>query len=141
MLNPKVLLSDSIFGGAYGSEEKIDWRRSMIFYKKGRIISIKLILNGNKLKSCDMEQRYYQAAETRNNLVAASQNLQGAHGFLPNIAFPYCAEEEVDTLNKTLAIVTDGKCPIGYGVGGRWKGYVTVRMAQLAEKLVAEYSL
>ncbi|GFQ66533.1 mariner Mos1 transposase [Trichonephila clavata] len=47
-----------------------------------------------------MEQRYYHAAETRNNLVAASQNLQGAHGFLPNITFPYCGEDEVETLNK-----------------------------------------
>lgn len=52
------------------------------------------------LSFSDMEQRYYGAAETRNNLVAASQNLQGAHSFLPNITFPYCGEDEVETLNK-----------------------------------------
>ncbi|GFV28471.1 uncharacterized protein TNCV_3984221 [Trichonephila clavipes] len=52
-----------------------------------------------------MERRYYHAAETRNNLVAASQNLQGAHGFLPNIAFPYCGEDEVETLNKKNSLV------------------------------------
>ena len=47
-----------------------------------------------------LEDRYAVAAETRNNLVAASQNIQGAQRYLSNIQFPYCAPSEVDTLNK-----------------------------------------
>ena len=48
----------------------------------------------------ELEERYAVAAETRNNLVAASQNIQGAQRYLSNIQFPYCAPPEVDTLNK-----------------------------------------
>ncbi|XP_037089539.1 uncharacterized protein LOC119109893 [Pollicipes pollicipes] len=40
------------------------------------------------------------AAEARNNLVAASQNIEGAHRYLSNVEFPYCNPDEVDTLNK-----------------------------------------
>ena len=50
--------------------------------------------------SSQLEDRYAVAAETRNNLVAASQNIQGAQRYLSNIQFPYCAPPEVDTLNK-----------------------------------------
>ena len=45
------------------------------------------------------------AAETRNNLVAASQNIQGAQRYLSNIQFPYCAPSEVETLNKATAYI------------------------------------
>ena len=51
-----------------------------------------------------LEERYAVAAETRNNLVAASQNIQGAQRYLSNIQFPYCAPPEVDTLNKVSFI-------------------------------------
>ena len=47
-----------------------------------------------------LDQRYEVAVETRNNLVAASQNIQGAQRYLSNVQFPYCAPPEVDTLNK-----------------------------------------
>ena len=50
-----------------------------------------------------LEDRYAVAAETRNNLVAASQNIQGAQRYLSNIQFPYCAPSEVDTLNKVTS--------------------------------------
>ena len=53
----------------------------------------------------DLEARYSVAAETRNNLVAASQNIQGAQRYLSNIQFPYCAPSEVDTLNKATAYI------------------------------------
>ena len=58
-----------------------------------------------------LEDRYAVAAETRNNLVAASQNIQGAQRYLSNIQFPYCAPSEVDTLNKvpTILIKLNGK--------------------------------
>ena len=52
-----------------------------------------------------MEDRYAVAAETRNNLVAASQNIQGAQRYLSNIQFPYCAPSEVETLNKATAYI------------------------------------
>ena len=52
------------------------------------------------IHSSQLEDRYAVAAETRNNLVAASQNIQGAQRYLSNIQFPYCAPPEVDTLNK-----------------------------------------
>lgn len=52
-----------------------------------------------------LEDRYSVAAETRNNLVAASQNIQGAQRYLSNIQFPYCAPSEVDTLNKATAYI------------------------------------
>ena len=52
-----------------------------------------------------LEDRYSVAAETRNNLVAASQNIQGAQRYLSNIQFPYCAPSEVETLNKATAYI------------------------------------
>jgi len=51
------------------------------------------------------EQTKSVAAETRNNLVAASQNIQGAQRYLSNIQFPYCAPAEVETLNKATAYI------------------------------------
>ena len=48
----------------------------------------------------NLEERYNLASITRNNLVAASQNIQGAQRYLSNIVFPYCAPPEVETLNK-----------------------------------------
>jgi hypothetical protein len=48
----------------------------------------------------DLEGRYAIAAETRNNLVAAAQNVSGAQRYLVNVQFPYCAPPEVETLNK-----------------------------------------
>ena len=55
------------------------------------------------IHSSQLEDRYAVAAETRNNLVAASQNIQGAQRYLSNIQFPYCAPPEVDTLNKVCS--------------------------------------
>ena len=48
----------------------------------------------------NLEIRYSMAAEARNNLVAASQNIEGVHRTLSNVEFPYCTQEEVDTLKK-----------------------------------------
>ena len=44
--------------------------------------------------------------EVRNNLVAASQNIQGAQNYLSSVKFPYCAPPEVDTLNKVDMILS-----------------------------------
>ena len=56
-----------------------------------------------------LDQRYEVAVEVRNNLVAASQNIQGAQNYLSSVKFPYCAPPEVDTLNK----VNEGIFSIG----------------------------
>ena len=67
-------------------------------------ISIKIIQFKNYFiyltKFRSLDQRYEVAVEVRNNLVAASQNLQGAQNYLSSVKFPYCAPPEVDTLNK-----------------------------------------
>ena len=72
--------------------------------KMVKSISIKIIQFKNYLiyltKCRSLDQRYEVAVEVRNNLVAASQNLQGAQNYLSSVKFPYCAPPEVDTLNK-----------------------------------------
>ena len=59
--------------------------------------------NFRKFRSLD--QRYEVAVEVRNNLVAASQNIQGAQNYLSSVKFPYCAPPEVDTLNKVNIVM------------------------------------
>ncbi|XP_076324439.1 uncharacterized protein LOC143232658 [Tachypleus tridentatus] len=122
-------LLDGIFGGDYGSdlenrlEKEVDllkdqkhhmdqahfkWRQGHMMIKQA---AIQLGLGVQKWKEIpeiptdQLEERYYRATEARNNLVAASQNLQGAHRYLPNVIFPYCAQEEVETLNKAITYI------------------------------------
>ncbi|XP_037278119.2 uncharacterized protein LOC119171376 [Rhipicephalus microplus] len=60
----------------------------------------------------DEKMRYYCAAETRNNLSAALQNLQGAQRYLKNIEFPYCSPNEIETVYKAVTyIFSDMKAP------------------------------
>ena len=56
----------------------------------------------------ELETRYGIAAETRNNLVAAAQNINGAQGYLSHVTFPYCAPEEVSTLNRATSYIFTG---------------------------------
>ena len=53
----------------------------------------------------DNEEKYYAVAEARNLLVSASQNIQGALRYLPNINVPYCSPKEADTLEKAISYV------------------------------------
>nr|XP_054751462.1 uncharacterized protein LOC129257208 isoform X2 [Lytechinus pictus] len=46
--------------------------------------------------------RYQFAAEARNNLVAAAQNITTAQQYLNTIKFPYCTPDEIETLNKAI---------------------------------------
>ncbi|XP_077562196.1 BH3-only protein sayonara isoform X2 [Haemaphysalis longicornis] len=60
----------------------------------------------------DSKLQYYCVAETRNNLSAALQNLQGAQRYLQNIDFPYCTPSETATVSKAVTyIFTDMKSP------------------------------
>lgn len=52
------------------------------------------------LPCSDSKLQYYCVAETRNNLSAALQNLQGAQRYLQNIDFPYCTPSEIATVSK-----------------------------------------
>ncbi|KAG0413576.1 hypothetical protein HPB47_009268 [Ixodes persulcatus] len=64
---------------------------------------------------CDNEKRYYCVKETRNNLSAALQNLQGSQRYLHNIDFPYCTPSEIETVYKAVTyIFTDMKTPDRY---------------------------
>ncbi|KAG8177963.1 hypothetical protein JTE90_014706 [Oedothorax gibbosus] len=132
-------LLDAIFGGAYGSalENRLEKETDLLLERLNHVRQAHFKwkqAHGMVRKACaqlgtavhkwkelanipdnDMEQRYYHAAETRNNLVAASQNLQGAQEFLPNITFPYCDEDEVTTLNKAVTFIfTDMQTPERY---------------------------
>lgn len=120
---------ETIFNGDYGSErenkleadldmlemklQKIEeanfkWRQAqvMIEYACKQIgTAVEKWEEIMKLPMTSMEQRYKFAEETRNNLIAASQNLQGAHRYLPHIRFPYCTPEEIVMLNKATSYV------------------------------------
>ncbi|GFN93200.1 hypothetical protein PoB_001970600 [Plakobranchus ocellatus] len=47
--------------------------------------------------------KYQLATETRNNLIAASQNIMSAKRYLNNIKFPYCETEEMATLDRACS--------------------------------------
>eukprot|EP00095_Tigriopus_kingsejongensis_P001382 maker-scaffold205_size259573-snap-gene-0.16 protein:Tk01382 transcript:maker-scaffold205_size259573-snap-gene-0.16-mRNA-1 annotation:"calponin homology domain-containing protein ddb_g0272472-like isoform x4" len=127
---------DQIFGGSYGSEEEnnmeivldqheqmrnriveanFKWRQAqlMVDYAYKQLEhAVSKWKEVQDVDSNNLEQRYTVASETRNNLVAASQNIQGAQRYLSNVQFPYCAPTEVDTLNKATAyIFTDMQTP------------------------------
>lgn len=53
----------------------------------------------------DNEDKYYCVAEARNLLVSASQNIQAALRYLPNINVPYCSTKESETLEKAISYV------------------------------------
>merc|ERR1712141_799701 len=122
-------LLSQIFGGAYGSEEEnrlesifdqteemrnriieanFKWRQAqmMVDYAHKQLeFAVQKWKDIDEIDPGALEDRYAVAAETRNNLVAASQNIQGAQRYLSNIQFPYCAPPEVDTLNKATAYI------------------------------------
>ncbi|XP_076356293.1 uncharacterized protein LOC143249778 [Tachypleus tridentatus] len=120
---------DGVFGGEYGSEleynlekeldklkeqkQQVDqayfkWRQSNVMAKQA---TSQLGMGVQKWKDLpemavsDLEQRYICAAEARNNFLAASQNLEGAQRYLPDLEFPYCNKEEVETLNQAITYI------------------------------------
>ncbi|XP_059092781.1 golgin subfamily A member 3-like isoform X3 [Tigriopus californicus] len=127
---------DRIFGGAYGSEDEnhlessldqheqmrnriveanFKWRQAQLMVDYAYKQLEHAVTKWTDVQTIDpsnLEQRYAVASETRNNLVAASQNIQGAQRYLSNVQFPYCAPPEVETLNKATAyIFTDMQTP------------------------------
>lgn len=129
-------LLDEIFGGSYGSaaenglemqldqheqlrnrivEANFKWRQAqmMIDYAYKQLeFAVAKWGEVEVVPQDDMESRYTLASETRNNLVAAAQNITGAQRYLSNVEFPYCTPSEVTTLNKATAyIFTDMQTP------------------------------
>ncbi|XP_023224348.1 uncharacterized protein LOC111625436 [Centruroides sculpturatus] len=127
---------DSIFGGSYGSdlenrlEKEVDllkerkqhidqayfkWKQGHVMVKQGCAqlgYALKKWKDLLDIDLSDHERRYYEAAEVRNYLLAATQNIQGAQRCLPNVSFPYCAPEELENLNKAITyIFTDMQIP------------------------------
>jgi len=129
LYNEQEQLLSEIFGGSYGSEEEnrlesifdqteemrnriveanFKWRQAqmMVDYARKQLeFAVQKWRDIEQIDPNDLEARYSVAAETRNNLVAASQNIQGAQRYLSNIQFPYCAPSEVETLNKATAYI------------------------------------
>jgi len=122
-------LISRIFGGAYGSgqenelENQLDqheemrnriveanfkWKQAQLMvdyaYKQLKEAVKQWMLLPN-INSQNLEERYGIACIARNNLVAASQNIQGAQGYLNTVQFPYCSPPEVATLNKATAYI------------------------------------
>jgi len=122
-------LISRIFGGAYGSgqenelEHQLDqheemrnriveanfkWKQAQLMvdyaYKQLKEAVKQWMLLPN-INSQNLEERYGIACIARNNLVAASQNIQGAQGYLNTVQFPYCSPPEVATLNKATAYI------------------------------------
>ncbi|CAL1541913.1 unnamed protein product [Lymnaea stagnalis] len=120
------ILND-IFKGKYGSalentlEEEVDQlldrkeRIGMAKYKwsNGKILlqhacnqlgyAVKRWQDLMQVPGNNMQVKYQLATETRNNLIAASQNITTAQRYLNNIKFPYCEPEEIDTLNRACS--------------------------------------
>ncbi|XP_071515294.1 uncharacterized protein synr isoform X3 [Panulirus ornatus] len=117
-------LLDRLFGGEYGSvaenqleaeldeleahrarilEANFKWRQAQMMLEyacKQLAVAVQKWQDLPTIPTIDLEIRYSVAAETRNNLVAAGQNIQGAQRYLDKVEFPYCDPEEVQTLNK-----------------------------------------
>lgn len=51
------------------------------------------------------EDRYERVAQIRNKLSESIKQLQAAQRHLPNITFPYCTPDEVDTLEKAISYI------------------------------------
>lgn len=129
-------LLGALFGGEYGSPEENEleqaldslevhkqqvesanfkWKQAEVmveFSVKQMGSAVDRWGNLTRLSMNHLEARYALAEETRNNLIAATQNLNGAQRYLPNINFPYCNREEVEMLTQATSYVfTDMQSP------------------------------
>ncbi|CAN7980415.1 unnamed protein product [Ixodes pacificus] len=133
-------LLDTIFGGSSGSElegqlaldleklqickQQVDhthfkWSQALLMVRQACAQLSRALKKWRDLASIPERQvprkRYYCVKETRNNLSAALQNLQGSQRYLHNIDFPYCTPSEIETVYKAVTyIFTDMKTPDRY---------------------------
>ncbi|VDD96057.1 unnamed protein product [Enterobius vermicularis] len=98
----------SIFGPDYASEKEnrleaelddtTEWQQRVSLAKfkwtNGRILL--------RISCRNTRMRYFAAAEARNNFIAAGQNVQSCRIYLGKVKFPYCTEEEMAEMEKTI---------------------------------------
>ncbi|KAL8572357.1 hypothetical protein ACOMHN_023126 [Nucella lapillus] len=116
-----------VFNGAYGSdlENQLEAQYEGLLERKERIVvarykwaNAKLLLvhavkqlglacskwmDILKVPASDVQMKYTLATESRNNVIAASQNITSAHRYLNNIKFPYCQPSEIATLERACS--------------------------------------
>jgi hypothetical protein len=121
--------ADAIFMGQYGSdtEQKLEketdwlmeqkhhveqahfrWSESLRLTQEAVEQIAKAVNKWCQLPSIpehDLEKKYYAAADTRNYLVSANQNIFAALRYLPNIAVPYCNTSEMEVLDKAISFI------------------------------------
>ncbi|CAB4011157.1 Hypothetical predicted protein [Paramuricea clavata] len=59
----------------------------------------------NTVNQSMVQARYSMVAETRNYLIAASQNITNTHRYLSNVNIPYCNSEDLRVLNNAIATI------------------------------------
>ncbi|RWS27935.1 uncharacterized protein B4U80_00203 [Leptotrombidium deliense] len=120
---------DLVFEGQYGSdlenklERELDWlteqrhqvdqanfrwKQAQLHTKDACRLLSEAIKNWKTLidiSERDSEKRYICTNQVRNKLVESIQNLQIAQNYLPNISFPYCNSDEVQTLEKAISYI------------------------------------
>lgn len=130
------LQTEIVFDGQYGSEVEQEtekdldwlleqkhhvdqahfrWKQAQSLVNEASTFVGKAITKWSEIPKipCEnVEKRYITAAETRNLLVSASQNIYAALRYLPNIDVPYCNADEVEILDKAISyIFTDMATP------------------------------
>ncbi|XP_002736352.1 uncharacterized protein LOC100370218 isoform X1 [Saccoglossus kowalevskii] len=127
LVNEQDKLLKSIFNNKYGSdaEYKLESELDMLTERQQRILvakykwhnarvllhhatnqlafSVKRWGDVARIPPGNMNNLYQASAETRNNLIAASQNITSAQRYLNTIKFPYCTPQEMQTLNTAIA--------------------------------------
>ncbi|XP_077993643.1 uncharacterized protein LOC144447481 [Glandiceps talaboti] len=130
----KLLMS--VFDNKYGSEleMKLEGELDMLLERQQRILiakykwhnarvllhhatnqlafSVRRWGDVSRIHPTNLAALYQSSAETRNNLIAASQNITSAQRYLHTITFPYCTPSEMQTLNTAITnIFNDMRSP------------------------------
>lgn len=117
---------DEIFGGKYGSEleeqleketDLLNERKEMVTAARNKWYNAQVLMKHAydqlgystrrwaQIKSVQPEMvqaRYSMVAETRNFLIAASQNINNSHRNLSNVDIPYCNSDDLKILNNAI---------------------------------------
>lgn len=120
---------DEIFDGKYGSdlegqleaetdlltERKEIISRARNFWSNAKVLmehavqqlaySTRRWAQINTVNQSMVQARYSMVAETRNYLIAASQNITNTHRYLSNVNIPYCNSEDLRVLNNAIATI------------------------------------
>ena len=122
-------LLDGIFEGQYGSDLEIQlereldvaleqkhhvdqaffrWKQAHIHARQASVQVQRAIQRWQDIANVPIEEsekRYEMASTTRDFLLEAVGNLANAQRYLPNITFPYCTPEELETLDQAISYI------------------------------------